>query len=222
MQKQRHVLWLHGLSGVGRGVKSDFLATRLARYPWIGFHRVEFNPTPDSFRAKTVSGMIERLHAYLREHDLDEVDVVASSLGSLVALHYARRHGGIRRMVMLAPLLAYLPPASFGDTLCAWEADGSIEVEHAGFGRKLPLDYGFHLDALRYAQPVPPPVPAIILHGRRDALIPPFLSAAYAAAYSQHVDLVEVDADHDMVDALDDIWSAIAGTLLDEPVSNAS
>lgn len=220
----RHVLWLHGLTGLGRGAKSELLASRLAPYPDVRFHRVEFTPDPEAFRTKTISGMILGLRAYVCAHELDRADVVivASSLGALVGLHYAQQYGGVRRMVLLAPFLAYRLPASAAETLDRWREDGEIIVDHDGFGKKLPLGYAFHRDALGYARPIPPPAPLTLLHGQRDTLIPASLSRLYAAAFPDRARFVGVDADHDMTEALDAIWEAVAESLLDDSLRNAS
>jgi acetyl esterase/lipase len=61
------------------------------------------------------------------------------------------------------------------------------------------------------AEPAPPAVPTIVLHGRRDAQVPIQLSRGYAARAGTAVRLVELpDAEHfGLIDPLSPAWSTV-------------
>lgn len=178
----------------------------------------DFNPTPKDFEYLTVTGMINRLRQYLLDHDAARADLVASSLGGLVALHYAYRFEGISRLLLLAPLLSYgslpLPP----DTAGQWERDGITQFSHYAFPGKVSLRYDFHLDGLRYAEQIHPPADTFILHGKHDEIVPVISSRSYASRYPGRVRLLELDSDHGLLDRLETIWEHVASFLLEPAI----
>jgi pimeloyl-ACP methyl ester carboxylesterase len=64
----------------------------------------------------------------------------------------------------------------------------------------------FHTDGLHYRQPVPPPVPVMIIHGQKDEVIPIAHSRQYVASFPEKTQLIEVDSDHRLNDQLEFIW----------------
>lgn len=165
----------------------------------------DFNPTPRDFEFLTVTGMINRLRQYTMDRKLSDLSIIASSLGCLVALHYARRFGDVKNLLLLAPVLSYsaLP---FPDELFAkWRKEGTVKVQHFGFKTELLLRYDFHRDGLAYSEQVTPPAPVRILHGKNDATIPIQNSRDYTAANATQVTLVELDSDHSLLDCMEDI-----------------
>jgi fermentation-respiration switch protein FrsA (DUF1100 family) len=89
-----------------------------------------------------------------------------------------------------------------------------VTVPHYGFAGEQPLDFGFYADGQRYREPVPPAAPALIVHGSKDAVVPVRGSRRYEASHRDKVDLVEVDAGHDLNDHLDLIWDYVQSFLL--------
>lgn len=203
------ILFLHGFISSARSTKAQYLAERLA-----SFHAVDFNPTPEDFAYMTISGRIDRLRQYVIDHKIKEMCLVGSSLGGLVALNYAHRFGGVERMLLLAPALTWLSNVVSEEGQAQWEAAGVAPIFHPAFGRTIPLGYGLQWDGQRYSEPVPPPAPAVIIHGVDDETVSVNHSRAYAAAYPDDVRLVEVDAGHDLNGHLDLIWEYVRSFLL--------
>jgi pimeloyl-ACP methyl ester carboxylesterase len=143
------------------------------------------------------------------------MSLVGSSLGGLVALHYARRYGGVERMLLLAPALSYLGSGRDTEGLEKWRTEGSAPIYHYGFDREMPLRYRFHEDGLFYNERVPPPVPVTIIHGRKDGTVPIGHSREYAADYPDRVHLIEVDSVHTLYDQLPFIWEQMRVFLID-------
>jgi pimeloyl-ACP methyl ester carboxylesterase len=70
------------------------------------------------------------------------------------------------------------------------------------------------VDGLRYLAFVPPPTPALIIHGRYDSTVPVDHSRWYTAEFPKRVQLIEVEADHDLNGHLDLIWESVQTFLL--------
>ncbi len=213
------ILFLHGFASSSQGVKGRFLRDRFAELDRAEaeFHGLDFGPTPRDFEYMTITGMINRLRQAVLERGLGEVRLVGSSLGSLVGLHYAHRFGGVTKLLLLAPVLRYPTAgarASNEAQLGQWKEAGIAPTFHYAFEREVPLRYYFHVDGLRYHDPVPPPAPMVIIHGRDDEVVPIAGSREYAAARPDRVELIEVDSGHWLNDHLPLVWEHVRTFLL--------
>ena len=211
---RKTVLYLHGFASSGQGTKAQYFRTRINPVSDVTFHAFEFNPTPKDFEYLTITGLINRLRQYLLGQQPDKISFIGSSLGALVGLHYAHRFGGVERMLQLAPALTYLIGKYTEPELQHWQREGTIDVAHYAFEKEVPLRYDYHLDGLRYLQPVPPPAPTMIIHGRNDEVVPIENSRRYVATHPDQTELVEVDSDHRLNDQLDLIWEHVRSFLL--------
>ncbi len=211
---QETILYLHGFASSGQGAKAQYFREQFARLPQVTFQAVEFNPTPADFEYMTLTGLINRLRQYLLDHPPGSLSFIASSLSALVGLHYAHRYGGVRKMLLLAPALAYRPERRPEEELRQWQEQGILNVAHYAFKQELPLRFDFHLDGLYYLQSVPPATPTTIIHGRQDEVVAIEHSQEYAAHFPDQVHLDEVDADHQLSDQLAFIWQQVQSFLL--------
>ncbi len=205
----KDLIFLHGFASSANSTKARYLAERSAGLPDVRFHLPDFNPTPKDFEFLTITGMVNRLRQYLIDHGVKTGDLIASSLGGLVALHYSHRFGGVGRLLLLAPVLSYDSLLFPGDMFRRWQTEGITEVSHYGFPGKVPLRYDFHLDGLRYAGQIPPTAPTLILHGKGDEIVPVQNSRDYVSQYPDMVKLVELDSDHGLLDQMDAIWEHV-------------
>jgi pimeloyl-ACP methyl ester carboxylesterase len=208
------VLLLHGFASSGQSAKAQYFGRRFAALPRVEFRALDFNPTRRDFEYVTVTGMIDRLRQYVLDHRLGTVRVIGSSMGALVGLHYAHRFGGVERMLLLAPALSWLSGGLTEEELAQWKERGSAPVFHYAFEEEIPVRYDLHVDGLRYVEPVPPPAPITIIHGRSDAVVPIEHSRDYAARFPDRVRLIEVDAGHVLNDRLDFVWGYVQPFLL--------
>jgi len=208
------ILHLHGFASSGHSAKALYLREQLGGMGSIEFLVPDFNPTPRDFEFLTVTGMINRLRQYILDRRLNSFSISASSLGCLVALHYARRFGNVNKLLLLAPVLSYSAFSFPEELFVQWKEERAVKVPHFGFKADLPLRYDFHQDGLAYGEPVPPPAPVRILHGINDATIPIQHSRDYAAANPDRVGLIELDSDHALSDSLDVIAAHAASFLV--------
>ena len=211
---KKTILHLHGFASSCHSAKALYLRERLAGMSDVEFYAPDFNPTPRDFEFLTVTGMINRLRQYTLDHNPSNLSISASSLGCLVALHYAQRFGDVKKLLLLAPVLSYSALPFPDELFDQWKKEGSIKVPHFGFKTDLLLRYDFHRDGIAYSKQVPPPAPVRILHGKNDAMIPIQNSRDYTGDHPAQVTLVELDSDHSLLDCLDVIAGHAASFLV--------
>jgi uncharacterized protein len=129
--------------------------------------------------------------------------------GRPVGLNYAHRFGGVAHLLLLSPALTYLSGKRVGLSLAQWQADGVGELYHYGFNRLVPLRCDLEVDGRFYQTTPPPPAPITIIHGTEDEVVPIAASRAYARAYPDQVQLIEVAAGHDLNGHLSLIWETL-------------
>jgi pimeloyl-ACP methyl ester carboxylesterase len=209
------IILLHGYISSAQSTKARYLEERIESLPQVAFRAIDFNPTPDDFTYMTVTGRIDRLRQVVLDHGITEMSLIGSSLGGLVALHYAHRFGGVERMLLLAPALTWLSSGFSESELMQWEEEGALPFYHPAFGREVSLRFDVQRDGQHYLDPVPPAAPIAIIHGTDDGTVPVDHSRAYAATYPDDVRLVEVVAGHDLNGHLDLMWKTVQSFLLD-------
>jgi pimeloyl-ACP methyl ester carboxylesterase len=215
MNGTKTILFLHGFASSARTTKAQYLRKKLDPLPQVAFYALDLNPTPSDFEYMTTTGLINRLRQYVLDHDLASFSLVGSSFGGLVALHYAHRFAGVEKMLLLAPAVRWLSGGLSEQKLAQWEVAGTTPVLHYAFDESLPLRYDLHADGLNFLEPIPPAATTLIIHGARDTTVPTDDSRAYAAKYHRRVQLLEVDADHDLNGHLPLIWQYLQAFLLD-------
>lgn len=208
------IVHIHGFASSARSTKTQYFRERLKALPGIEYHAIDFNPTPKDFAYETTTGRIGRLRQYVLDHHLGTFSIIGSSYGGLVAVHYAHRFGGVERMLLLAPGLRWLSGGLSEDQLQAWQEAGAAPVFHGAFQEDILVRYDLHVDGLAYLEPIPPATPTTIIHGTSDTTVPIADSRAYAAEHPEQVQLVEVEADHDLNRHLDLIWEYVQSYLL--------
>ncbi|MFN9173292.1 MAG: YqiA/YcfP family alpha/beta fold hydrolase [Synechocystis sp.] len=210
-------LYLHGFASSPLSDKAQFFANQFAqlgRPPLI---------IPDLNQGDFSHLTLTRQINYLKSNFLsssESLTVIGSSLGGLTAAWLAQQCPQIERLVLLAPAFGFihnwlqrLP----SEQLSAWKKSGWLNIYHYGDAKgtlrarqERPLAYEFVTDALGYDESqLQRAVPTLILHGRRDEVVPITVSETYAAGRSW-VNLQVVDSDHALSDVLPQLWQASA------------
>ena len=132
---------------------------------------------------------------------------IGSSLGGWLASRWAELHpASVHRLVLLCPGfdLAVRWPAIVGEAaLEKWQRDGSLLFPD-GTGRLRRVHWGFYEEGRRLPARPEVPCPTRIFHGVRDATVSIETSRSYAST-RPHVELVELDDIHDLVDSIETI-----------------
>ncbi len=207
------IIHLHGFASSSGSTKAQYLKEKLGSYPEIDFYPFEFCPTPKDFEFMTVTGMISRLRQYLLDYPSGPFYLIGSSIGAMVALHYAHRYGQVNRMLLLAPALVHPAATMDQEDFPEGNHDSTFLIHHYAFKKDLPFRYAYFYDGLYYLEPPPPPVPILIIHGRSDEVVPIAHSQDYAARHDQ-ADLITVDSGHQLNDQLPTIWEQVRSFLL--------
>jgi pimeloyl-ACP methyl ester carboxylesterase len=214
-----HVFYLHGFASSGQSKKATYFAERL-RTHGIPLRCPDFNE-PD-FPSLTMTRMLDRLAVDIRALDPPAfapgthagVVLIGSSLGAIVAVHTAvRMPERIDRLVLLAPALMFSGDAGKilgAEQVARWQATGTLDLFHHGYGGMRSLNYGFLEDSVQYdAFTADVRQPTLVFQGIRDESVDHRVVERYAAA-RPNVKLTLVDDDHQLVASLPRIWNEMA------------
>ncbi|MEH1780592.1 MAG: YqiA/YcfP family alpha/beta fold hydrolase [Nostoc sp.] len=196
-----------------------------------------FASSPNSAKARDISDRFTQIHTKLKIPDLNAGDfsqltitrqiaqvaaefnndstpvtLIGSSLGGLTATHLGQQNLQVQRLVLLAPAFGFLShwlPKLGDEEVQRWQQEKYIMVYHYGEERLIPLSYDFVIDAAQYQEKLlQRPIPTLILHGKKDEVIPIEASRDFARS-RPWVELVELDSDHALANVLEEIWQAI-------------
>lgn len=196
-----------------------------------------FASSPESTKAKDLRDRFAQLHISLTIPDLNQNDfthltltrqlqqvesdfppapepvtLIGSSFGGLTAAWLGQTQPQVERLVLLAPAFGFLSHwlSQLGEQqVQQWQREGFLPVYHYGQERMLPISYQFAEDAAQYRESeIVRPVPTLIIHGKRDEVIPIESSIEFASD-RPWVTLVQMDSDHALIDVLDESWQLI-------------
>ncbi|MBF2037221.1 MAG: esterase [Leptolyngbyaceae cyanobacterium T60_A2020_046] len=211
-------LYLHGFASGPQSSKAQFLRDR---FHACGQTLTVLDLNQNDFGHLTLSRQIQQGMDWIA--DRAAVTVIGSSFGGLTAAWLAQvladRDGArspVVQLVLLAPAFQFLAqwlPRLGEEAVTQWRTSGWLSVYHYTQQQQCPLAYDFVTDAQRYDDSrLVAPVPTLILHGLHDDVIAIQASRDYAAA-RPWVRLVELDSDHGLLNAGDQIWAEIRTTL---------
>ncbi|MEH2194078.1 MAG: YqiA/YcfP family alpha/beta fold hydrolase [Nostoc sp.] len=196
-----------------------------------------FGSSPNSAKVRDIGDRFTQIHTKLKIPDLNAGDfsqltitrqitqvaaefsnnstpvtLIGSSLGGLTAAHLGQQYLQIQRLVLLAPAFGFLShwlPKLGDEQVQRWQQQKSIMVYHYGEKRSISLSYDFVTDAAQYQEKLlQRPIPTLILHGKKDEVIPIEASRDFSRCRSW-VELIELDSDHALGDVMKEIWQAI-------------
>ena len=194
--------YLHGFASGPASRKGRALAAAFAR---VGRRLQLPDLNVPSFAELSYAGMLAGVDA------LDAAagrpprwSFIGSSMGGWVAARWAELHPDrVGRLLLLAPGLD-LPnrwrQLISAEELAQWSLRGWIEANDGG-GVPRRLHWGFMEDARRQPPLPAPTCPVLVLHGRRDDVVPLAVSEAWAAG-RPNVTLEVLDDDHDLLVSL--------------------
>lgn len=194
-----------------------------------------FASSPDSAKAKYFRNRFEEHKINLEIPDLNQGDfshltitrqiaqvadrfgnvpvtLIGSSLGGVCAAHLAQQYPQVQRLILLAPAFGFLShwlPKQGNEIIKRWQQEEYLMVYHYREKRELPLHYNFVADAVRYREvALQRCLPTLILHGKRDEVIPAQVSVDFASQ-RDGVELFKLDDNHALGHVMSPIWQKI-------------
>jgi uncharacterized protein len=215
-------IYLHGFASSPNSTKAKYLRDRFDGLG-IDLKTPDFNQ--NDFSNLTLTRQLQQIETEFFSPDLSspslkseaqkkaaEVTVIGSSFGGLTAAWLAQRQLAVKQIVLLAPAFQFLShwlPLLGQQQLEKWHSEGYLPVYHYGEQRYLPLNYRFVSEMAKYPEEkLMRSVPALILHGKHDTIIPIQASRNFAAN-RPWVKLIELEDDHSLGNVLATIWEAI-------------
>jgi uncharacterized protein len=194
--------YLHGFASGPGSFKAQRFRERLAR---DGVPLAIPALDGGDFERLTLTGQLAIVEATLRGGEGPTV-LVGSSLGAyLAALHASR--AAVDALVLMAPAVDFASRWAErlgAEAMARWRREGSIEVDHVASGRRARIGWGLMEDAARH---VPYPrvfAPILVLHGRRDDVVPQARVERFAAM-NPGARLVLLDSGHELIDVCDEV-----------------
>jgi pimeloyl-ACP methyl ester carboxylesterase len=201
-------IYLHGFASSPNSAKARDIGDRFAK-----IHTKLKIPDLNAgdFSQLTITRQITQVRTEF-SHDSPPITLIGSSLGGLTAAHLGQQYPQVQRLVLLAPAFGFLShwlPKLGDEAVQRWQQEKYLMVYHYGEGRLLPLSYDFVTDAAQYQEKeLQRPIPTLILHGKKDEVIPIAASRDFAIS-RPWVELVELDSDHALSNVTTEIWQAI-------------
>ncbi|MBE8998546.1 alpha/beta hydrolase [Nostoc sp. LEGE 12447] len=201
-------IYLHGFASSPNSAKARDIGDRFAKIQ-TKLKIPDLNA--GDFSQLTITRQIAQVAAEF-SNDSTPITLIGSSLGGLTAAHLGQQYLQVERLVLLAPAFGFLShwlPKLGDEEVQRWQQEKYIMVYHYGEERSIPLSYDFVIDAAQYQEKfLQRSIPTLILHGKKDEVIPIEASRDFSRCRSG-VELVELDSDHALGDVMENIWQAI-------------
>ncbi len=191
------ILYLHGFASGPQSTKGVAFENHFAAR---GIAIERMNLRVPSFEHLRLSAMIDTVQAALAENSI----VIGSSLGGLTAARVAERDPRVRAVILLAPAFQLVARwrEQLGPEWDEWRTRGWREVDDYATRGKSRIDFGFVEDVERIDVGYPDVrVPALVLHGTDDDVVPIERSRTFAAG-KDWIRLVELADGHELVASL--------------------
>lgn len=198
---ERRYAYLHGFASSPNTKKGVLLADVFAKHGLV-LERPDLNKP--SFEALSPSAALAAIDA-LDGGAGRPWCFVGSSMGGWLAARWAQQNPAkVERLVLLCPgfdlatrWVSIVGPAGMEK----WRRDGSLMFpDGAGILRR--VHWGFYEEGSQLPGRPEVPCPTRIYHGVRDETVPVETSRSYAST-RPHVELIEVDDEHRLVDSID-------------------
>ncbi|MCB9661645.1 MAG: esterase [Sandaracinaceae bacterium] len=192
--------YLHGFGSSPASKKGKHLERMFAGF---GIELALPDLNRPSFTRLSPDAILRELDATLgRDPTGPKWRVIGSSLGAwLGAVYAAQRPEVVDRLVLIAPAFDFAQrwhDRLGEDGIERWLATGHALFPNAE-GAHVPVHAAFLREACALPQRPQVSMPALLLHGVHDDVVPIASSRAYAESLP-HVELIELDADHALTD----------------------
>lgn len=202
-------VYLHGFASSPLSKKAQFFRERFAELG-IGLEIPDL--AEGNFEGLTITSQLGVIERAARG---EPVSLIGSSMGGYLAALFAAEHPEVEKLVLMAPAFSFPTrwPETLGEAAMEeWKRTGVLKIFHYGEGREAELGYQLMEDAQRYPAYPQFAQPAVIFHGKNDAVVPPEYSVTFAQGH-RNAALYLMESGHELVDVMDDMWMGVEGFL---------
>jgi uncharacterized protein len=199
--------YLHGFAS---GPNSSKALSLLARMATRGIPLQRPNLNQGNFRELTLTRQLHQVESLFQSDR--PVTLIGSSFGGATAAWLAQRNPQVQNLVLLAPAFGfgtYHQSVLSADQIDRWRSGEPLSVYHYAEQKEVLLDYNFAKDLQQYNESeLTRSVSTVIIHGIHDSVIPVQSSRDYVRD-RPWCNLIEVNSDHGLDNAMDTIWHEV-------------
>lgn len=198
-------IYLHGFASGETSLKARFFKQKLAEQN-IALDIIDWNSS--DFATLLFSREIDKIIKSI--HD-EEVTLIASSMGGVIALNLAQRLPSIKKIILLAPALqinSLWTHILGADNLKLWQTQGYLPIYHGAKKATINLHYDFVSDLQKVNDRdfnLTNNTNILIFHGLNDQTIPYQVSNEFGQIHPT-TQIHLLDSDHSLESVLDYIW----------------
>jgi pimeloyl-ACP methyl ester carboxylesterase len=196
------IVYLHGFASGPASKKAQFFRQRFAQLG-IGLDIPDL--ADGAFERLTITGQLRVIERASRG---EPVTLIGSSMGGYLAALFAARHAEVEKLVLMAPAFCFSTrwPETLGQpAMEEWQRTGVLKVFHYGQGGTVELGYQLIEDGRRYEDFPEVRQPTLVFQGKNDSVVPSDLAVEFARRTPQ-AQLHLMESDHELLNALDDMW----------------
>jgi uncharacterized protein len=199
--------YLHGFASGPKSSKALILRDRLKAQGLV-LTIPDFNQP--NFRELTLTRQLQQVEALFPEDK--PVTLIGSSFGGATAAWLAQRNPQVQNLILLAPAFGfatYHQSILTPEQITRWRSGEPLSVYHYAEQKDLLLDYQFIEDLQQYDElQLTRSVNTRIIHGIHDTVILVQSSRDYVRD-RPWCRLIEVESDHGLDNAIDQIWTLV-------------
>ena len=223
------LVFLHGFYSSPRSSKIQFLKKEIMNSE-IGDHigemiAINLYPNPADFDTMTVSSLLLKMDQQISSLS-NPIVLIGSSHGGLLARSYVDQYPNkVKAIILLAPAINFLDEAKLThlDEWDLWSKQGHISVFHGAFQQEVKWTWKYITDLKQFSgNHSKLPVPALLIHGKKDSVIPFEKSVEFVN--KQLTQGVEVDAhyltegNHPLNNVLDQLRALVINWLREKVI----
>lgn len=206
ISKDYDYIYLHGFASTPNSGKAQYFK---AKFSDIGISLYLPDLNQNDFSNLTITRQLEQVQELI-EQCTKPIILIGSSMGGVASAILAENNLKIKKLILLAPAFKISQLWQNGITVSQleeWKTNGSSEIFHYGYEKKVPLGYQFYLDLFKHNDvSFSRQLPTLIFHGINDDVVPINLSQEYTKQ-NPNSTLISLEDDHSLQKDLNYLWN---------------
>ena len=215
-------VYLHGLLSSSKSKKAIYLKKTLSTYG--NYYIPDLYPQKWEFEQMTVSYLLKKIGTWV-EWPSEEVILIGSSFGGLLATRFVQTHhirNKIKALILLAPAFNFYNILKERNSWQKWKKQRFVLVDHPSWQNPSKWSWTFVQDLENNHNKLDEPinVPALLIHGQDDDVIPIINSSEFTKrqeAIGNKIQLISLpNCDHQFSKKLKELDKLITNFLTKE------